>query len=309
MTVIEQALQNILKYSDIKDENFARSRLMDEFVLSGINVLMDFIKFKQANEIDFFEYSSKMDAFYTNTDAFIFELSAWHSTYERHIWKINMVNHFNYYVTSNKKLKILMIGDGIGYDSLYIYNYLISNNEFELNYFEFDNSKSFKFAKNLFLDKKANINMIGQLDLIRKNYYDIIVCLDVLEHVPNPEVVIKNFFDYLNGGGVVYVSEGFKSIVLLRPTHLKCNMRYVGNLIKMFSNKGFCFVDKLYPRIFVFSKDYANKASILKLIKNILRLKISKLLFMFRYKEKSSIELEEEYKHYEKVFKDMKYAQ
>jgi len=92
MNTIDNMIDNIVKYSHINDEAVVRERLYNEFILSGINVLDDFYTFKQNNDIDYFEYNENMDKFYTFTDGFLFELAAWHCTYERLQWKLNILD-------------------------------------------------------------------------------------------------------------------------------------------------------------------------------------------------------------------------
>ena len=85
----------------------------------------------------------------------------------------------------------MIISDGLGFDSLFLYQNLDNAN---IHYFEFENSKSWNFAKNMFSDKIGNwggIDMIGKLEDIKINYFDIVICLEVFEHLPYPKEVIK----------------------------------------------------------------------------------------------------------------------
>lgn len=61
-------------------------------------------------------------------------------------------------------------------------------------------------AKNFIKAKKVHF---GYADISKnvqgKNSYDLIVNIDVLEHIKNYKVVLKNFYDLLKKGGYVYI--------------------------------------------------------------------------------------------------------
>lgn len=274
-------VKKIVDYSHINEEKIVRERLFREFMVSGINVLEDFISFKSDLNLEYFSSSGSLDCFYKKTDGFIFELAAWHCTLDRYIWKKNICDDIRKRIKNSETLKILMVGDGLGFDSLYLYQNLSSA---KVEYFEFEDSKSFKFAKNMFKDYNANIKQIGHLKDIKKNYYDIVVCLDVLEHLKDPFQLINDLFEYLHGSGVAYVSEAFGAVEVMRPTHLKSNLKYVGEIEKMFNKNMFYLAKLLFPRIYVFTKNRHERMNFI--MHNKIRIKnyLIKIYFKFKYK-------------------------
>lgn len=107
----------------------------------------------------------------------------------------------------NKKIeKILDAGSGIG-----VYSFWLSK-KFQhatIDGWEIDKTKlqfSNKFAKEL---NTKNVNFLyGDITkpiLNNKNVYDLIVNVDVLEHIDNFESVLKNFHKLLSKGGYLFI--------------------------------------------------------------------------------------------------------
>ena len=65
---------------------------------------------------------------------------------------------------------------------------------------------------------------------IQKEYFDAVVCLDVLEHVKDAEGFIKQLVSFLRPGGILIVHSPFYMIHPSNPTHLKANRKYSGSL-------------------------------------------------------------------------------
>lgn len=107
----------------------------------------------------------------------------------------------------NKKInKVLDAGSGIG-----IYSFWLSKKfkDSVIDGWEIDNTKlefSRKFAKELNIN---NINFlygdVTKPSLKNKNKYDLIVNIDVLEHIDNFQSVLKNFYNLLSPGGYLFI--------------------------------------------------------------------------------------------------------
>lgn len=70
------------------------------------------------------------------------------------------------------------------------------------------------------IDKQWNPDFIVDLNdnslffAVNSNRYDVVFCLEVLEHCWNPRNVLANLFDVLKGDGVAYISVPF-----INPIH------------------------------------------------------------------------------------------
>lgn len=107
----------------------------------------------------------------------------------------------------NKKIEnVLDAGSGIG-----IYSFWLSKKfkDSTVDGWEIDNTKlefSKKFAKELNI-KNTNFlyGDVTKPSLRNKNKYDLIVNIDVLEHIDNFENVLSNFYKLLSKGGYLFI--------------------------------------------------------------------------------------------------------
>ena len=72
-----------------------------------------------------------------------------------------------------------------------------------------DNLKSSKIGETSVVYKKPNIN--GSIDF-PDNYFDLIVCLGTLHHIPNVTYVLSELYRCLNRGGYVLLREPINSM-------------------------------------------------------------------------------------------------
>ncbi len=128
-----------------------------------------------------------------------------------------------------RSLKVLALGDGIGLDSI-----RLAHAGFDVDYIDYENSAMAQIALENFAaygreqvsDGALQPRMIQNIE----RQYDAVVCLEVIEHVPNPEVFIDQIAQYLVDDGVVLISECFNGVEDRWPTHLATNERYAGLL-------------------------------------------------------------------------------
>ncbi len=177
------------------------------------------------------------------------------------------------------------------------------------------------FEKNLNVDEEEIINLNNSLpkDLEK---FDYVFMLDIIEHLKDPEIFVKNFYNKLNQNQIIIASTGNIAFFIIRI------MLFFGYF--NYGNRG--ILDKTHTRLFTFSsfkKLFINHFEIIKingipapyplalgnnffsksLLKiNILLIKVSKSIFsyqiIFVLKPKSSLKnILKETLHYSKKIK------
>ncbi|MHC4396918.1 MAG: class I SAM-dependent methyltransferase [Planctomycetota bacterium] len=214
----EQKVVNWLSELTQQSPASVRSRLQQERDNLGINVASDLRK----NGIEPYKWSDELADFYSGTDAFLYELIIWNLNR----CKRRMRQWIGRYLDRNvgNKLNVLTIGDGLGVDSIYL-----AKAGHCVTYFEISGYAQ-SFAKKLFKDCGLDINVIDDMHKIPAESYDVVLCLDVLEHVPDPPAFVKTMTRYLKPDGHLIVHAPFYQIRSNTPTHLKINRKYSGSL-------------------------------------------------------------------------------
>ena len=138
---------------------------------------------------------------------------------------------------SRASLKVLTIGDGAGFDSLYL-----AQRGHEVTYSELAKG-CIAFARRIFELSGQPVDIVIDLDEIPRESYDVVLCLDVLEHVPNPPEFVAQLAGYLRPGGQLIVHAPFFFVTYHNPTHLRANRRYSGDLAQLYTRNGLYLVD------------------------------------------------------------------
>ena len=121
--------------------------------------------------------------FYGATPFYVFDLAYWHFTRAQIKFRKDIVNI--------SKGKVLDFGGGIG--DLCVE---LAKSGLQVDYFDVK-GKTYEFAKWLFKRENIDIKMVDSLS----DKYDTIICLDVIEHVPNPKEMLAMISEHLNKGG------------------------------------------------------------------------------------------------------------
>ena len=181
------------------------------------------------------QWSDELVRFYQQTDAFLYELVAWN----RNEMKIAVRQWLNTVLTRlpGFSLDVLTYGDGIGCDSLYL-----TQAGHRVTYCDLG-ELSERFAQALFAAAGLPFESHRDLGALPAEAYDAIVCLDVLEHVPDPASQVEQLARCLKPGGVLIVSAPFFAVGKEFPTHLATNMRHSGSLAKLYGRFGLQLVD------------------------------------------------------------------
>ena len=226
----EERMVNWIAQITEQDKASVKIRLREEYENPGINVGREF---KKAG-LEPYNWNDKLARFYDETDSFLYELIIWNLNKLKDQMRQLVAKYLK--KISAEKLNILMIGDGLGFDSVFL-----SGKGHHVTYFELSSYQR-NFARKIFHECNANIEVIDDENLIPTNTYDVVVCLDVLEHVPNPPNYVKKLASYLRNSGFLIVHEAFCWIHKSSPTHLKENRRYSGSLW-LYKKNGLYLVD------------------------------------------------------------------
>lgn len=213
-----------------RDREQVLKLLKAEHMQPGSNVRRAFAKAKLKR----YCWSEELDQFYDQTDSFLYELLIWNLNK----LKRQMRRRIKRYLCCgyDRVLKILVTGDGLGIDALYL-----TQMGHEVTYFEVG-SYSRAFAKKLFQQANADVTILTNPSQIKHEGYDMVLCLDVLEHVLEPEWMVSQLSNYLRYGGNLITHAPFYMIHKNYPTHLKGNRKYCGNL-KLYEKHSLRLVD------------------------------------------------------------------
>ncbi|WP_411825302.1 class I SAM-dependent methyltransferase [Luteolibacter sp. AS25] len=178
-------------------------------------------------------YNSAMERFYQNTDSFLYELAIWNMNglkQDLGRWCSDWIS---------KKLgssNVLSIGDGMGFECL-----RLKQAGHQVTYFEVP-GYSAEFAKRLFQRNNSEVQHLTNPDLIPSGTFDAMICLDVLEHVPDPPSFVRMLKAHLRPGGIFIVHAPYYMIQANYPTHVASSRQYSGDT-GLYEDAGFRVID------------------------------------------------------------------
>lgn len=205
----------------------AKRRLALEADLVGTNVYNALT----AQGVPLYTMSEKMDQFYRDNDAFLFEITMWNASKIKgrlREYIARALNNFNKYNAS-----IFCFGDGLGFDSTYF-----AKAGHQVKYFD-PSLLSQKYAKHLFQENNVQVTQLTAMNEITPGSLDVLISLDVLEHVPDPIGLVRTFHSWLKPDGILVISAPFWAINPTLGTHLQKNRIYSGNLKDLYLNNDF----------------------------------------------------------------------
>lgn len=209
----------------------ARGRLAEEYVSLGTNVRRDLAR----QGIPSHTWSDGLVRFYESTDAFFYELCAWNSTNEKQRQRSWIVEHLSR--RTPKPLSILTYGDGLGFDGV---EFTLAGHAVTC----FEISPRYRgFAERLAQDHGVSIEWLDREEDLVGRRFDAIVCLDVLEHVPDPPGLVRQLAELLASNGELIVHAPFWLVDRGTTTHLTANRTYSGDIARLYAPAGLVPVD------------------------------------------------------------------
>lgn len=165
------------------------------------------------------------------------ELSVWlpsYAVWNRRPEKLKMRAWIGSYLASRSAggLRVLTVGDGAGFDSLYL-----AQCGHQVSYWELS-ERAVAFATRIFRLGNQPVEVIGDTAELAGESYDVVVCLDVIEHVPDPPSFVQQLSGYLRAGGLLIVHAPFFFVTKHCPTHLRANRKYSGEFRKLYGAAG-----------------------------------------------------------------------
>lgn len=224
-----RALIDLLRDVSGEPWQIVAERLLAEERCIGTNVRRDL----QAAGVTPHVWSDDLVRFYRTTKSFLYETSVWN----RAPLKLKMRNWLGQFLMNaapDRQLNILSFGDGLGFDSVYL-----SAAGHNVTYYEMAD-ESIALASKVFKANNRQIQVVQNAETIPSNHFDVVIAMDVLEHVPSPSDSVRQFASWLRPGGWLITHSPFFFTSTHRVTHLASNRRFSGSF-RLFSDNG------LYP--------------------------------------------------------------
>jgi 2-polyprenyl-3-methyl-5-hydroxy-6-metoxy-1,4-benzoquinol methylase len=222
---MDEIVNEITQFTNLRQDE-VKYRVWQEALEIGWNVCQDVERYGVTPHC----YDQAMANLYQDSHAFIFEtLVYWARSGRENMTRI-MMDRLQIYTKQTGKpveqLRILMLGDGSGNDSLYF-----ATQGVKVNYFDFPGSRNYQFVAKRFAAYgflNATINIINDYQSILDQSYDVVISIDVLEHLPDPIKAISDIHSMLLPGGIALISDAFGDVSPNLPTHLRINLKYHG---------------------------------------------------------------------------------
>jgi SAM-dependent methyltransferase len=213
------------------NEHEVLRRLRSEYDSLGSTSRRDLV----ANDVPPHVWSEGMLRFYAETDAFFYELVVWNGSGEKEKMRHWIADFLARHAPTATSL--LLYGDGLGFDGAFLRR---AGHQVTC----FDVSPRYKaFATGVFVDAGVDVEWIDDDMHLDGRRFDVIVCLDVLEHVPEPWQLVERLNSLLSPGGLLVVHAPFWRVDDVTPTHLRENQRLSGTTHRLFGSCGLKPID------------------------------------------------------------------
>ena len=207
-----------------------RRRLREEYDHFGINVSRAMAE----AGLEPYVWSDDLIKFYEQTDAFLYELVTWNLNRLKALMRRFVARMLK--SDGPGPYDVLSIGDGLGVDSAHL-----AARGHRVTYHEVSGYTE-AFARRVFKDCGVDVRIVVDESELPAEGFDAVICLDVLEHVPDPPAMVRRMVGYLRPGGRLLVHSPFMWIHHSNPTHLRASRRYSGSL-DLYRQAGLTLVD------------------------------------------------------------------
>ncbi len=189
----------------------------------------------QTQNIPLYVASEKLNAFWRDSDAFLYELTVWNTCKVKQQMRAFVGSRLSR--CGLERADVFCFGDGLGFDSAWL-----AMHGHRAVYYE-PSLHGQEYAQHVFQANHVQVSKLSSLDEIAPLSLDAVVCLDVLEHIPQPQNLVKQFHYWLKPDGVLFVHAPFWCLHWTRPTHLKENRYLSGDLNRLYHQQGFVELD------------------------------------------------------------------
>ncbi len=224
-TAFADIVDEIVGLSGIPRDEVER-RVWRQVTEPGSSVLEDVVNFGVTPH----EYNDRMLDLYRLGTGFIYETMVYAAKPTRSRWTYQALErillHLERTGSAPAQARMLILGDGSGNDSLFF-----ATRGIHVHYFDVPGSRTYKFAMNRFAKYGLlgdAIQAVPDYDSCLQGHYDIVLCFDVLEHLPEPLQAIRDIGRMLKGGGIALITEDFGDLAPHLPTHLRLSKKLAG---------------------------------------------------------------------------------
>ncbi|MDR7542945.1 MAG: class I SAM-dependent methyltransferase [Armatimonadota bacterium] len=163
--------------------------------------------------------------FYGSTDLYIWELMQWHASPARLPYWQALSRLVHHWPAQAGWRRVLDFGCGVGTDALYL-----ATQGYDVTLVDVP-GPTFEFAKHRFRRRGLSARFIESRSplFLPDRVYDVVVCFDVFEHLPDPLTVARKLVDSLRIGGLM-LQQGNFGDEGHHPCHLRSGIKQFGGL-------------------------------------------------------------------------------
>ncbi len=197
-----------------------------------------------------YRWSGELENFYVETTAFLFESVVWNRSSLKH----ELRQWITAFLKSNydRPIKILVFGDGLGFDSAHFAGAGHNTSYFEVS------ERAILFASKVHEACGQQVELLTSIEQVRSKSFDVVVCLDVLEHVPDPAGLVQLLSSILSPDGRLISHAPFWYLAPSVGTHLAANRKFSGDWKSLYHPAGLRPIDaSLFWSPIVLAKDPA----------------------------------------------------